>query len=343
MQLQQISPDHRPVPVIDVYPSSLMAGNVIAPWFSKRVPRLFGINSELGLHDTILVRSEDYDSGYFGLDSDGDDEVLGQRQLLAVLSPMRRGGQFEMALDDGSVWTMTALPTGSFDFNCIDEHGFKSTARWVRRSAAKSSAAGIDSADSTTISDCKFIFSMIDTHSRRHPILATLTRSTLEILDSYTTISSSASKYPPSRACTQPPTIRDRSASDDKISTYDEDVGRPTVTNAIQPTNMKTQTTLPVEAALKKFISISAILVSMHRGFSRVSGDYNFMTLPKFQPPPPSSEVAPMTVATPPEISPESSLNLQTGDDNRFSQHPLVRKIRTLEPPVMDCPVFTAK
>ncbi|CAK7263217.1 hypothetical protein SEPCBS57363_000440 [Sporothrix epigloea] len=270
MQLQQISPDRRPIPVIDVYPSSLIAGNVVAPRFSKRVPRLFGINGELGTHDTILVRSEDYDTGLFGSESDGDDEVLEHRALLAVLSPLRRGGQSEIALEDGSVWTMTALPTGSFDFVRIDEHGVKCTARWVRRSTTKPATGGLSSVDSIApASDCRFTFSIIDTQSRRHPVLATMTRSTLEILDRYTIISSSASRYPPSRARTRSPVANERTANDDKNIYYDEGTGQPTISSATKPPSTKAQTTVPIEAALKKFISVSAILVSIQCGWSQ--------------------------------------------------------------------------
>ncbi|CAK7566658.1 MAG: hypothetical protein SEPTF4163_004608 [Sporothrix epigloea] len=270
MQLQQISPDRRPIPVIDVYPSSLITGNVVAPRFSKRVPRLFGINGELGIHDTILVRSEDYDTRLFASESDGDDEVLEHRALLAILSPLRRGGQSEIALEDGSVWTMTALPTGSFDFIRIDEHGVKSTARWVRRSTIKPAAGDHSSVDSIApASDCRFTFSIIDAQSRRHPVLATMTRSTLEILDFYTTILSSASRYPPSRARTRSPVANERTANDDENIYCDEGIGQPTISSAIKPPNNKAQTTVPIEAALKKFIMVSAILVSIQCGWSQ--------------------------------------------------------------------------
>ncbi|CAK7231180.1 hypothetical protein SBRCBS47491_007843 [Sporothrix bragantina] len=270
MQMQQLSPDRRPLPVIDVYPSSLIAGNVAAPRFSKRFPRLFGINGELGLHDTILVQSEDYDSQLLNSESEGDDDVFEHRALLAVLSPLRGGDQSEIALEDGSVWTTTALPTGSFDFVRIDEHGSKTTARWVRRAMSKPAAIspGLDD-NAAPAPECKFTFSIIDPQSRRHPILATLTRSTLEILDRYTTVSSSASKYPPTRAWTQSPASHDADASNDEDASHDEDVGEPPVVAPSMLSNFKARTTLPVDAALKTFISISAIWVSMQYGWGQ--------------------------------------------------------------------------
>ncbi|CAK7211170.1 hypothetical protein SCUCBS95973_001042 [Sporothrix curviconia] len=270
MQMQQLSPDRRPLPVIDVYPSSLIAGNVAAPRFSKRFPRLFGINGELGLHDTILVQSEDYDSQMLGSESEGDDDVFEHRALLAVLSPLRRGDQSEIALEDGSVWTTTPLPTGSFDFVRIDQHGVKTTARWVRRAITKPAAMSPGLDDSTApATECKFTFSIIDPQSRRHPILATLTRSTLEILDRYTTVSSSASRYPPTRAWTQSPALHDADASNDEELSHDEDSGQPPAIAPAMLSNAKARTTLPVDAALKTFISISAIWVSMQCGWGQ--------------------------------------------------------------------------
>ncbi|CAK7202698.1 hypothetical protein SEUCBS139899_005425 [Sporothrix eucalyptigena] len=270
MQMQQLSPDRRPLPVIDVYPSSLIAGNVAAPRFSKRFPRLFGINGELGIHDTILVQSEDYDSQLLGSESEGEDDVFGHRALLAVLSPLRRGDQSEIALEDGSVWTTTALPTGSFDFVRVDEHGYKTTARWVRRVITKPAAMspGLDD-NAAPVTECKFTFSIIDPQSRRHPILATLTRSTLEILDRYTTVSPSASRYPPSRAWTQSPASHDADASNDEEISHDEDSNQPPAIAPAMLSNAKARTTLPVDAALKTFISISAIWVSMQCGWGQ--------------------------------------------------------------------------
>ncbi|KAL1895104.1 hypothetical protein Sste5346_005526 [Sporothrix stenoceras] len=271
MQMQQLSPDRRPRPVIDVYPSSLIAGNVAAPRFSKRFPRLFGINGELGIHDTILVQSEDYDSQLIGSESEGDDDSFEHRALLAVLSPLRRGDQSEIALEDGSVWTTTALPTGSFDCVRVDEHGNTTTARWVRRVVPKPSPIG---AKSTTDehaapeTECKFTFSIIDPQSRRHPILATLTRSTLEILDRYTTVSPSASRYPPSRAWTQSPASHDADASNDEEMSHDEDSAQPSIAPSML-SNAKARTTLPVDATLKNFISISAIWVCLQCGWGQ--------------------------------------------------------------------------
>ena len=275
MQLQKISLDARPLPVIDVYPSSLLVGNVTAPRFSKRFPRLFGINGELGLHDTILVQSDNYDRPSVHSESENDDDTFEHRSLLAVFSPLRRGDHSEIVLEDGTVWTTTALANGSFEFSRTDELGNAITARWVRRLTAKRApVAGLDDSHSivsTSDPECKFIFSVIDPQSRRHPILATLTKVTLSILDRYTTVSpASGSRYPPTRAWTQSPTSHDTDTSNDEMS-HDEDAEEPAHSKmavSLLP-NAKGRATLPVDEKLKNFISISSIWVALQCGWGQ--------------------------------------------------------------------------
>ncbi|EPE03722.1 hypothetical protein F503_06428 [Ophiostoma piceae UAMH 11346] len=275
MQLQKISLDARPLPVIDVYPSSLLVGNVTAPRFSKRFPRLFGINGELGLHDTILVQSDNYDRSPLHSESEGDDDTFEHRSLLAVFSPLRGGDHSEIVLQDGTIWTTTALPNGSFEFSRTDELGNTTIARWVRRLTAKRApVAGLDDSHSivsTSDPECKFIFSVIDPQSRRHPILATLTKVTLSILDRYTTVSpASGSRYPPTRAWTQSPTSHDTDTSNDEMS-HDEDAEEPAHSKmavSLLP-NAKGRATLPVDEKLKSFISISSIWVALQCGWGQ--------------------------------------------------------------------------
>ena len=304
LQLQQLSADRRPRPAIDVFPSSLIAGNVVAPRFSKRFPRLFGVKGELGLHDTILVRSEDY--GAHGPDaadsSDGDDDSSGleRRELVAVLSPLRRDDRDEIILNDGSVWVATPLPTGSYDFVHVDGHGNATTARWVRRSAAKTSAttgpispagselpspggSSILSANATpttaaaaaaaAATEYKYTFSVINPQSRRHPIMGTLTPSTLEILDHYTTVSQSSGRYPPSKSMSRslssppPPTVVSAPATPSALSD-DEDGGvRLSMPRPASPPRQRT--TYPIDEALKNLMAVTAIWVTLKQGWTQ--------------------------------------------------------------------------
>lgn len=276
LQLQQLSADRRPRPSIDVFPSSLIAGNVVPPRFSKRFPRLFGVKGELGLHDIILVKSEDYGLNSPDADSDGEEDSLESRELVAVLSPLRREDRAEIVLDDGSVWVATPLASGSYDFVHVDEHGRTTTARWVRRTVVRTAPTpvpgAIPDAPGPASTEHKFTFSVLDPQSRRHPIMGTLTDSTLEVLDSYTTVSASSGRYPPSRRMSRslaspatPPGPMSVPSSCSAESDDEEGAGASQPPLASPP---RERTTCPVDEGLKKLIMVTAIWVSLKQGWT---------------------------------------------------------------------------
>lgn len=186
LQLQQLT-DTRPKPAFDVLPSSILRGHLKgAPRLSGRFPRPFGFRHELGSDDLILAQSEDYDSE---TPDDGSDK-LGNREVLAIISP-RSGadGCTDIVLTDGTIWTASMMPAGSYEFTTMRPDGGVVTARWVRRRVP------LEDED-----NYKFTFSVVDPASRRHPIMGTLTPATLEVLDNYTTVSPHSSrKHPPTR------------------------------------------------------------------------------------------------------------------------------------------------
>ncbi|CAJ2505677.1 Uu.00g130710.m01.CDS01 [Anthostomella pinea] len=252
LQVQQVSAGQRPRPAIDVYPSSAITRSIIAP-FLKRFPRLARIKTELSIQDIMLVRSEDYGTQSSESDSDNDEETMKSRDLIAILSPLRTEDKAEIVLADGTVWVATPRSHGktcSYEFVSVDANGQTITARWVRKQIVSRS---LPSTPTTTVppvakaqsADYKFTFSIIDPNCRRHPIMATLTNSSLDILDSYTTVSQSASRYPPPSTVLSPP------------STPTGD----------QQAHMERRTQ-PVEEWQKSFIAISAIWVALRHGWA---------------------------------------------------------------------------
>jgi hypothetical protein len=192
LQLQQLSADKRPKPTLDVLPSRLLTGTHILPRLARRCPEMFKLRGHLGLDDLVVARSEDFDAP----DVDLDIKNLHQRDLVAVISPVaaRREGDktsadlAEIVLTDGAVWMASSFANG-FEFRHTDAHGITKTARWVKKTPRQRASLG----STTTLSglssppgDYKFTFSMIDPTSRRHPVMATLTPSNLEVLDNYT-------------------------------------------------------------------------------------------------------------------------------------------------------------
>ncbi|PHH84232.1 hypothetical protein CDD83_2275 [Cordyceps sp. RAO-2017] len=209
LQLQEIG-DRRAIPSFDVVPSSLVAGNVIIPRLAKRFPRLFRAKPELGQDDVLVVRSDDYgpptpDSSSPYAD-DADDGKIDDRDVLAVISARPHAAPHcaEIALEDGSTWLAAPMANGSFEFTHIDDRGFRTTARWVRRSLASTrnstaSMASFGTAASDQAPASKWTFSIMDPSSRRHPVMGSLTPESVEVYDSYNTLSSSSGRYPPTR------------------------------------------------------------------------------------------------------------------------------------------------
>lgn len=209
-QLQELPANQRPRPAIDVFPASLIAGPLVTARYINRFPRIFGVKGELGPHDLILLKSEDYDTGMS--DSEEEDEHIGgRREPLAILSPVRGQDCDEIVMEDGSVWRATPGPKGSYNFVHTDNHGISQTLRWAKRNTSvqnqkntnrlSSSAATVasDVASTTEPSDYKYTFSIINPQSRRHPILANLTPRSLELFEDFTTVSTSQGRFPPSR------------------------------------------------------------------------------------------------------------------------------------------------
>ncbi|KAI1480947.1 hypothetical protein F4774DRAFT_417870 [Daldinia eschscholtzii] len=276
LQMQQLAANRRPRPVIDVFPSFAVAGPLIVPLL-KRFPLIARIKRELGIRDIMLVKSEDYDAHASGLDSDGDDDDLKSRELLAILSPVLTEDKAEIVLADGTVWTATPRFNGtgscSYEFVTVDSNGNTTTARWVRKQMATKSLPATPTSPgftpTTPVPDCKFTFSIIDPNCRRHPIMATLTNSSLDILDSYTTVPQSASYYPPTSPILSTPT---------------------SPTNGENTAERKTQR---VEDWQKTFITISAIWVILRHGWSPNWKPADFGTVS------PSSPTTPVAASTP--------------------------------------------
>ena len=218
LQMQRLSPDGRPRPAIDVYPSSAFAKTIVAPLL-KRFPLVSRIKCELSIQDVLLVRSEDYSTRASDSESDSHEEdSIKSRDLVAVLSPLRTEDKAEIVLADGTVWVATPRRNGSYDFASVDANGNTITARWVRRPVI-SNRVSLPPTPTSIVPpsprasytpsspDHKFTFSIIDPNHRRHPVMATLTSSSLEILDSYAMVSQSTSRRPPiSPHPTTPPT-----------------------------------------------------------------------------------------------------------------------------------------
>ncbi|KKY38785.1 hypothetical protein UCDDA912_g01221 [Diaporthe ampelina] len=270
-QLQELPANQRrPRPAIDVFPASLIAGPLVTARYINRFPCIFGVKGELGPHDLILLKSEDYDTGLS--DSEEEEEnVGGRREPLAILSPVRGQDCDEIVMEDGTVWKATPGPKGCFNFVHVDKHGITQTARWVKRNSTRSvsntavhnqkksnrlsssaTTETSDAAPATEPSDYKYTFSLINTMSRRHPILASLTPTSLEVFEDYTTVSTSQGRFPPSRPMSY--NFDSASAKDPPPSPFS--AGEP----------FAERQTHPVDETTKKLITVTGIWLVLRLG-----------------------------------------------------------------------------
>ncbi|TAQ88041.1 hypothetical protein B7494_g3651 [Chlorociboria aeruginascens] len=168
LQLQQLAPDQRPKPVIDVRPST-----TIVPRLAKKFPRLLKRRGNLGANDVMVFESEDYEA---------PDQTPGDPDPpIAVICQVskeegRAQGKAEICFNDKSSWVTCPLPNGSYEFISVDENGKEATARWVKKAVPS---------NATEPCDLKFNFSIINPNTRRHAVIASITQTTLDIPDYY--------------------------------------------------------------------------------------------------------------------------------------------------------------
>ena len=272
LQLQQVSAAKRPMPVIDVFPSSRISGPTIFPRLAKRFPRVFGARGELGLSDVVLVKSEDYHPNGSHMEGTEDEHGLARSNLVAIFSPSKKSGFTEIVLSDGSVWVVKPLPSGSFDFVRVDADGNATTARWARRAPAKAGAAQSPADEVPNPSEPRYTFSKINPLSRRHPVMATLTQSTLDIQDEYNPVSvhSKANRRSISGVPTPaPPYSRPLSYPGPPSRTHSSQSNTSDTSglNSFSDRNLEFATHL-VDDTTKTLISVTAIWLALHLGWS---------------------------------------------------------------------------
>ncbi|KAK4249405.1 hypothetical protein C7999DRAFT_12759 [Corynascus novoguineensis] len=275
LQLQQVSQEGRSKPVLEAFPASRIAGPVVAPRLAKKFPGIFGVKRHLGYDDIVLVRRDDGDRSSDSPESENE-ESLERRELLAVYCPLKHSDEAEIVLDDGSVWVAKSLPNGCFDFVHTDADGKTTTARWARRNAAAVTPT-TDSSSSSTTPQARYTFSIINPLTRRHPVMATLTPSTLIVQDAYTSVSPSHALHPPvtrARRSTSPPSFtRATPYSPSKLSssgsTSDGEGDSAVCIPSSPEPELPERTVHPVDDRTKMLISVTALWVCLRSGWSQ--------------------------------------------------------------------------
>lgn len=192
LQLQQFSKTARPVPTLDVLPTS-----VFTPKMSGKFPSMFRGKDRVGPNDLVVVTSESYKQSYAEQDANSfsfDGDPSGHREVVATICPSRKeeariNGKAEISLNRGLTWEATLLPNGSYDFVAVNEHGFQTTVRWAQRSKNTRRTSGVPTIPTSADDSKRLTFSIIDPTTRRHPVLASMTKKSIDVLDRYPTSS----------------------------------------------------------------------------------------------------------------------------------------------------------
>ena len=247
LQLQKVSKASRPTPVFEVLPSV-----VFAPRLARHFPRTFKGKAGLGVDDLVVVSSENYEAQELHSD-DGDDlfdEKWDKREIIAAIcQPGKEDypygqGETEICLNHGTSWTASQRRSGTYEFASVDDGGHRVVARWVKSKSDRKASV------SSTSEEKKFNFSILNPNSRRHAVIATLDRQTIEISDQYTHPYTSLSSQASSTHTTT-------------SSSFSEQLKTPSIEASVTARDP-----IEVDEALRTLITITGIWVAFREGFS---------------------------------------------------------------------------
>ena len=249
LQLQKISKASRPTPIFEVLPSV-----IFAPRLARRFPRTFKGKTGLGVDDLVVVSSENYETQEPHSDDDEDlfDDKWDKREIIAAICQPSKDhypygqGETEICLNQGIAWTASQRRSGTYEFASTDDCGNRTVARWVPRQSRSDRTSSI----SSTPEEKKFNFSILNPNSRRHAVIATLDRQTIEVSDHYSHPSTSLSSQASSTPTTSSSCISE---------------GPKTPFTELSET---ARDPIEVDDALRTFIIITGIWVAFREGFS---------------------------------------------------------------------------
>lgn len=253
LQLQQISEASRPLPALDVLPSA-----VFAPRLAKRCSRVLHGKNGLGHNDLVIVTSQTYESlsssESAGAGLDGN-ETCGDREVVAAICLLKKEeggdqGKVEIRLNYGSSWLATPLLNGVYEFISTDERGITRTARWVPRycKSRRRATTGQDLFEHSSSNEKTFGFSIVNPDSRRHAIIATLNKHSINISDQY-----------PVQANISTTSQFSASSMTDPVATRHPSVNSPSALG---------KTLVDTDEHLQTLIVVSAIWVAFREGYS---------------------------------------------------------------------------
>ena len=169
---------------------------MFVPRIARRFPRILNGRTGLGPDDLVVVSSHTHDSfkrQKAEEEDSSEDESLDNREVVAAICQLgkREDGNYhrtEIYLDHGPSWESSLMVNGAYEFFSVGDNGDKTTVRWVPKVAARrrKNSDALEVQPIAGMDEKKFNFSIINPNSRRHPIVASLNRKTIDIFDHYT-------------------------------------------------------------------------------------------------------------------------------------------------------------
>ncbi|KAI7326101.1 hypothetical protein KC315_g7665 [Hortaea werneckii] len=169
LQLHRITANARPRPAFEVVPSANFSVRL-----TRAITKIYKAKHSLCPNDIVVLRAEKYST-------EAEDEDGEVRDVIGLICKGRKddsafnGGKAKVCMASGHEWEAYPLMNGGYEFFSTDEHGLGLTVRWVPKRRK----------DGSKSKNKQFNFSTISPNSRRHPIIANLSKTGLEINDSY--------------------------------------------------------------------------------------------------------------------------------------------------------------
>ncbi|KAF2765020.1 hypothetical protein EJ03DRAFT_331353 [Teratosphaeria nubilosa] len=167
LQLHRLSASNRPVPAFEVIPSANFSVKL-----TRAITKVFGTRHGLCTSDLVVMKAEKYVS----VDEEVEEE---EAHVIGLICKGKREkdesttGKAKVYMRNGQEWEAYPLMNGGYEFFATDEHGLGLTVRWVPKKGSKGKETK------------RFNFSTISPNSRRHPVIASLSKTSLEVYDTY--------------------------------------------------------------------------------------------------------------------------------------------------------------
>ena len=260
LQLHETSLTSRPVPVLDVLPSTVFATRI-----ARRFPKIFRGKNGLGPDDLIIARSPEYTAQQDGSEDSGHENLDSREVIAAICHPRKvvpgHGELDEMYFNDGSSWQALLMPSGIYQLTlCQGPNNI--VARWVpRHSVARRQSLKAQGHSAAALPDDeRFTFSLINPASRRHPVIASMTRHSIDVPSAYSDPFGSVPISP-------------QSPGDDR--------------NISDQASQRSGATMPMTEDLRALILVSGIWVAFREGFSP---NFQYDSLGPSPPPTPNAK-----------------------------------------------------